>query len=239
MYRNRVLRKKETINDLASLLGIPTPYRIEAFDNSNLFGEYPVSAMVCYINGVKAPKEYRKYRIKTVTGPNDYESMKEVIYRRYLRLLMEDAKLPDLIVMDGGQIQVHAALDVLQSLNLDIPVMGIQKDDNHKATIIFYDEKLIPIDKNSSVFLLLRDISQTVHDFAISFYRSSKTKGIFSSILDDIKGLGPKKKEQLLKHFITIDKIKNASISELMDAGMNEALAINIHKFFNEENTQD
>ncbi|MBO5711355.1 MAG: excinuclease ABC subunit C, partial [Acholeplasmatales bacterium] len=239
MYRNKVLKKKETIDELGSLLGIPTPYRIEAFDNSNLFGEYPVSAMVCYINGVKAPKEYRKYRIKTVDGPNDYESMKEVIYRRYLRLLMEDSKLPDLIVMDGGQIQVHAALDVLQSLNLDIPVMGIQKDDNHKATIIFYDEKLIPIDKNSNVFLLLRDISQTVHDFAISFYRSSKTKGIFSSILDDINGLGPKKKEQLLKHFITIDKIKNASISELMESGINEALATNIYKYFNEESTQD
>ncbi len=235
MYRNKVLKKKETIDELGLLLGIPTPYRIEAFDNSNLFGEYPVSAMVCYINGVKAPKEYRKYKIKTVSGPNDYESMKEVIYRRYLRLLMEDQALPDLIVMDGGQIQVHAAKDVLQSLNLDIPVMGIQKDNNHKATIIFYDEKLISIDKNSSVFLLLADISQTVHDFAISFYRSSKTKGIFSSILDDIKGLGPKKKEQLLKHFVTIDKIKNASVEEIVKAGINEALARSIYEYFNRE----
>lgn len=235
MYRNKVLKKKETIDELGLLLGIPTPYRIEAFDNSNLFGEYPVSAMVCYINGVKAPKEYRKYKIKTVSGPNDYESMKEVIYRRYLRLLMEDQALPDLIVMDGGQIQVHAAKDVLQSLNLDIPVMGIQKDNNHKATIIFYDEKLISIDKNSSVFLLLADISQTVHDFAISFYRSSKTKGIFSSILDDIKGLGPKRKEQLLKHFVTIDKIKNASVEEIVKAGINETLARSIYEYFNRE----
>lgn len=239
IYKNQVLKKKETIDELGSLLNIPTPYRIEAFDNSNLFGEYPVSAMVCYINGKKAPKEYRKYKIKTVEGANDYESMKEVIYRRYLRLLLEDLQMPDLIIMDGGQIQVHAALETLASLNLDIPVMGIQKDENHKAVAIFYDEKLIHISKNSSIYLLLADISQTVHDFAISYFRSSKTKGLFSSILENIEGLGPKRRELLLKHFITIDAIKKATVDELIESGLNEKIALNVYKYFNEEDSEE
>jgi excinuclease ABC subunit C len=239
IYKNQVLKKKETIDELGMLLDIPTPYRIEAFDNSNLFGEYPVSAMVCYINGKKAPKEYRKYKIKTVEGANDYESMKEVIYRRYLRLMLEESKMPDLIVMDGGQIQVHAAIETLSSLNLDIPVMGIQKDDNHKAVAIFYNEKLINISKNSSIYLLLADISQTVHDFAISFFRSSKTKGLFSSILENIEGLGPKRREMLLKHFITIDAIKKASKEELIEAGLSENIALNVIKYFSDENDKN
>ena len=232
IYKNTVLKKLDTIVELGTLLGINPPERIEAFDNSNLFGEYPVSAMVCYINGKPAPKEFRKYHIKTVEGANDYESMKEVIYRRYFRLLMDDAKMPDLIVMDGGQIQVHAALDVLNSLNIDIPVMGIQKDDHHKATILFYDERLINIDKNSNVYLLLRDISERVHDFAISFFRSTKAKGFFKSQLDNIEGLGPKNKEKLITYFITIDKVKEASVEEIIKAGINKTLAEKIYLNF-------
>ena len=232
LYKNQVLKKLETIEELGKLLDIPAPRRIEAFDNSNLFGEYPVSAMVCYIDGKAAPKEFRKYHIKTVVGSNDYESMKEVIYRRYFRLLLEDSKLPDLIIMDGGEIQVHAALEVLKSLNLDINVIGIQKDDKHKASKIFYNEKLYEVDKNSPIYLLLADISQRVHDFAISFFRSNKTKGIFSSILDPIEGLGPKRKEQLLKHFITIEKIKEASVEELKEAGIPMNLAQKINEYF-------
>lgn len=235
IYKNTVLKKMETIEELGKLLNINTPRRIEAFDNSNLFGEYPVSAMVCYINGKPAPKEFRKYHIKTVVGANDYESMKEVIYRRYLRVLMDDLELPDLIVMDGGAIQVHAALDVLNSLNLSIPVMGIQKDDHHKATCIFYDEKLIEISRNSPIFLLLSDISQRVHDFAISFFRSNKAKGFFSSQLDGIKGLGPRRKELLLKKFLTIDNIKNASIEEIEKIGISHTLAESIIAHFKEK----
>ena len=228
VYKNNVLKKLDTIDEFGELLGIDRPTRIEAFDNSNLFGEYPVSAMVCYIDGRPAPKEFRKYHIKTVKGPNDYESMKEVVYRRYFRLMMEDEKMPDLIVMDGGEIQVHACLDVLNSLNLDIPVCGIQKDDHHKATILFFDEKYINIDKNSNVFLLLADISQRVHDFAISFFRSTKAKGFFSSRLDGIEGLGEKRKEELLKKFLNIENIKNASIDELIDAGLPKNVALNV-----------
>ena len=232
IYRNQVLKKVETIEELGNLLNISTPRRIEAFDNSNLFGEYPVSAMVCYIDGKPAPKEFRKYHIKTIEGANDYESMKEVIYRRYFRLLIEDSTMPDLIVMDGGEIQVHAAEDVLNSLNLDINVMGIQKNDKHKASKIFFKEELFDVDKNSSIYLLLADISQRVHDFAISFFRSNKAKGVFSSILDPIKGLGPKRKEMLLKHFINIENIKSASLDEIKNAGMPESLAIEIFEYF-------
>lgn len=232
IYRNQVLKKVETIDALGKLLDIPTPRRIEAFDNSNLFGEYPVSAMVCYINGKPAPKEFRKYHIKTVVGANDFESMKEVVYRRYLRLMMEDSSLPDLIIMDGGQIQVHAALDVLASINLQIPVMGIQKDNHHKATIIFFNGHFISVDKNDPIFLLLADISQRVHDFAISFFRSSKAKGFFASHLDSIEGLGKKRKEQLIQHFTTLDNIKKASVEEIISSGMPKNVAQNIYDYF-------
>lgn len=235
IYKNQVLKKLETIEELGKLLGINTPYRIEAFDNSNLFGEYPVSGMVCYINGKPAPKEFRKYHVKTVEGANDFETMKEVIYRRYLRLAMEDSKFPDLIIMDGGAIQVHAAIEVLNSLNLEIPVLGIQKDDHHKATILFFNDSLIEIDKNGPIYLLIADISQRVHDYAISFFRSTKAKGFFSSILDNIEGLGAKRKDALLKHFVTIDKIKEASIEELIDSGMPKNIASNIYKYFRRE----
>ena len=235
IYKNRVLKKIETVEALGNLLGINPPTRIEAFDNSNLFGEYPVSAMVCYINGKPAPKEFRKYHIKTVEGANDYESMKEVIYRRYFRLLMEDGVFPDLIVMDGGAIQVHAALDVLASLNLDIPVMGIQKNEHHKASVIFYNDKIIEIEKNNPIYLLLADISQRVHDFAISFFRSNKAKGFFSSSLDGIKGLGEKRKELLIKHFITIDNIKKASVEEISGCGIPSNIALEIYNLFHKE----
>ena len=234
IYKNTVLKKVETIEKLGELLNINTPYRIEAFDNSNLFGEYPVSAMVCYINGKAAPKEFRKYHIKTVEGANDYESMKEVVYRRYFRLLMEDSQMPDLIVMDGGEIQVHACKDVLQSLNLDIPVLGIQKDDHHKATILFFNEEFINIDKNDPIYLLLADISQRVHDFAISFFRSEKAKGFFASYLDNIEGLGPKRKEALIKHFITVDNIRQASVEDITKIGIPEKVSQNIYNFFKE-----
>ena len=239
IYKNQVLKKVETIDRLGMLLGIDSPTRIEAFDNSNLFGEYPVSGMVCYINGRPSPKDFRKYHIKTVVGANDYESMKEVIYRRYLRLMMENEKMPNLIIMDGGQIQVHAAKEVLSSLNLNIPILGIQKDSHHKATILFFEEKFITIDKNDPVFLLISDISQRVHDYAISFFRQEKAKGFFKSRLDLIDGLGPKRKEALIKYFLTIDNVKNASIDELKKSGMPSNLAKKIYDFFKEESDEE
>ena len=239
IYKNQVLKKVETVDRLGELLGIDSPTRIEAFDNSNLFGEYPVSGMVCYINGRPSPKDFRKYHIKTVVGANDYESMKEVIYRRYLRLLMEEEKMPNLIIMDGGQIQVHAAKEVLESLNINIPVLGVQKDDHHKATILFFEERFITIDKNDPVFLLIADISQRVHDYAISFFRQEKAKGFFKSRLDEIEGLGPKRKEALIKHFLTIDNVKKATMDELKEAGMPSNLANKIIEYFKEDNDEE
>ena len=234
IYKNTVLKKVETIEKLGKILGIEPPKRIEAFDNSNLFGEYPVSGMVSYINGKASPKDFRKYHIKTVEGANDYQSMKEVIYRRYFRLLMENGPMPDLIIMDGGEIQVHAAKEVLESLNIEIPVLGVQKDNHHKATILFYEERFIEIDKNDPVFLLISDISQRVHDYAISFFRTEKAKGFFKSGLDEIEGLGPKRKEMLIKYFVTIENIKQASLEELQKAGMPLSVAQSIIKKFRE-----
>lgn len=233
--QNKALRATETIEELGKLLGIPTPYTIESFDNSNLFGEYPISALVVYKNGRPCPKLFRKYHVKTVKGANDYETMKEVVYRRYLRLVMENEPLPDLILMDGGQIQVNACLETLQSLNVTIPVAGIQKDDHHKAKLIYYAGREITLSKNSPVFLLISNISQRVHDFAISFFRSTKAKGLFASRLDGIKGLGKARKEKLLSHFITIDAIKKASVEEIVEQGIPQQVAEEVLNKLNED----
>lgn len=233
LYENKVVKKQENIYKLSQLLGIKAPIRIEAFDNSNLFGEYPVSAMVCFVNGVKSPKDYRKYHIKSVVGANDYATMKEVIYRRYYRLLVEDGVLPDLIIMDGGIIQVNACLEVLESLALDIPVLGLKKDENHKTNVLYFDGKVIELEKNNELYLFLANIQETVHEFAISFFRNTKTKGMFLSRLDGIKGLGPKKKESLLKKYITIEKIKTLTIEEFKSVGINEELALKILNHLN------
>ncbi len=224
LYQNKALKRLDTVDELGKLLDIPTPNYIEAFDNSNLFGEYPVSAMVVYRNGKKSPKEYRKYHIKTVIGENDYASMKEVVYRRYLRLALEHKDFPDLIVMDGGAIQVNACLETLESLKIKIPVCGLEKDDKHTFRAIIYNGKEIILDKHSDLYLFLVNISQTVHDYAISFFRSQKGKGIFSSLLDGIKGVGPKKKEAILKKFVSIDNMCNGTIEDYKEIGINEEL---------------
>lgn len=234
MTQNKALRDIETIEALGKLLNINTPYTIESFDNSNLFGEYPISALVVYKNGRPCPKLFRKYHVKTVVGANDYETMKEVVYRRYLRLKLEGKEMPDLILMDGGQIQVHACLEVLKVLNIDIPVGGIQKDEHHRAKLIYFNEKEIPIAKNSPIYMLIANISERVHDFAINFFRSTKAKGLFTSRLDGIVGLGKARKEKLLKEFITIDAIKSASITDIVKLGIPENVAINVLNKLNE-----
>ena len=230
LYQNKVLKRYDTVEELGKLLNIDTPNHIEAFDNSNLFGEYPVSAMVVYRNGQKSPKEYRKFHIKTVVGENDYASMKEVVYRRYLRLSIEHKEYPDLIVMDGGAIQVNACLETLDSLKINIPVIGLEKDDKHTFRAIVYNNKEIILDKHSDLYLFLMNISQTVHDFAISFFRSQKGKGVFSSMLDGIEGVGPKKKEALLKKFVSIENIVNGTIDDFKEIGINESLRDKIIK---------
>ncbi|MFU2163290.1 excinuclease ABC subunit UvrC [Streptococcus pluranimalium] len=216
------------IEKLGQLLGIPKPIRIEAFDNSNIMGTSPVSAMVVFENGKPQKKEYRKYKIKTVQGPDDYASMREVIRRRYGRVKRDELAKPDLIIIDGGQGQVAIAKDVLQNeLKMSIPVAGLQKNDRHQTQELLFGEPLDVIDlpRRSEVFFLLHRIQEEVHRFAVTFHRQVRQKNAFSSKLDGIEGLGPKRKQALLKHFKSITKIKEASLDELRGLGLPEKVA--------------
>lgn len=224
LVRNKAETKIQALNDLASLLNINIPYHIEAFDNSNILGEYAVSAMVVYKDGVKSNKDYRKYKIKWVKGANDYETMKEVIYRRYYRGLMENTKMPDLLVMDGGVIQVNAAKDILNDLNLHFDVIGLQKDSNHKADAIIYMNNEYKLDRHSNVYKFLSNISEEVHRFAISFHKDSRSKGMLQSALDSIDGVGKIRKEKLMKYFMGIENMKNGTLEEYKALGINEEL---------------
>ncbi|WP_134699961.1 excinuclease ABC subunit UvrC [Ammoniphilus sp. YIM 78166] len=221
-------RTIEAISNLGDKMGIGTPYRIEAFDNSNIQGTDPVSAMVVFTDGKPDKKEYRKYKIKTVTGPDDYESMREVIRRRYTRLLQEKQSLPDLVLVDGGKGQISAAVDVLENeLGLYIPVCGLAKDEKHKTSELILGDPPIPIELNrdSQEFYLLQRIQDEVHRFAVSFHRQSRGKSMLYSQLDDIPGIGPKRKQALLKHFGSIKKMREATVEEYRNLGIGDKLA--------------
>lgn len=233
-------RKQErtvgAIETLGELLNIPTPVRIEAFDNSNIMGTSPVSAMVVFVDGKPLKKEYRKYRIKTVQGPDDYASMREVIYRRYSRVLKEGLPLPDLIMIDGGKGQVEVARDVLvNQLGLTIPIAGLVKNDKHRTSELIFGPELsvVPMERQSEAFFLLQRIQDEVHRFAITFHRQVRSKNSFSSQLDDIEGLGPKRKRKLLKHFKSIKKMEDASLEEIQAAGIPKSVAENVLAYFN------
>ncbi|MGV3162898.1 excinuclease ABC subunit UvrC [Streptococcus hyovaginalis] len=216
------------IENLGKLMGIQTPIRIEAFDNSNIMGTSPVSAMVVFENGKPNKKEYRKYKIKTVQGPDDYASMREVIRRRYGRVKKENLPVPDLIIIDGGQGQVNSAKAVLRDeLNMVIPVAGLQKNDRHQTHELLFGDPLEVIDlpRNSEAFFLLHRIQDEVHRFAITFHRQVRSKNSFSSRLDGIPGLGPKRKQLLLKAFKSITKIQEASIADMTSLGLPEKVA--------------
>lgn len=216
------------IEKLGKVMGIYTPYRIEAFDNSNIQGTDPVSALVVFINGKPEKKEYRKYKIKTVTGPDDYESMREVVRRRYTRVLREGQPLPDLIIIDGGKGQIEAARDILENeLSLDIPIAGLVKDDTHRTSELLYGSPLqiIPLKRTSQEFYLLQRIQDEVHRFAITFHRQLRGKSAFQSILDDIKGIGPVRKKTLLRHFGSLNKMKKAPVAEFVQLGIPENIA--------------
>ncbi|KKB72442.1 MULTISPECIES: excinuclease ABC subunit UvrC [Bacillus] len=211
------------IERLGKALGIYTPYRIEAFDNSNIQGTDPVSAMVVFLDGKPNKKEYRKYKIKTVEGPDDYASMREVVRRRYTRVLKENLPLPDLILIDGGKGQVSAALDVLENeLSLDIPVAGLVKDDKHRTSNLLIGDPLeiVRLERNSQEFYLLQRIQDEVHRFAISFHRQLRGKSAFQSVLDGIPGVGEQRKKRLLKHFGSVKKMKEASVEDIQQAGI-------------------
>lgn len=222
-----IQRKEErtigAVEKLGNAMNIPTPVRIEAFDNSNIQGTAPVSAMVVFIDGRPAKNEYRKYKIKTVKGPDDYASMREVIYRRYSRVLKEGLAFPDLIVIDGGKGQVDVARDVLENqLGLDIPIAGLAKNDKHKTSELLFgpDLDVIDLERNSPEFFLLQRIQDEVHRFAITFHRQLRSKNSFSSKLDGVPGLGPKRKKLLLKEFKSLKNIQQASLEEIHQLGI-------------------
>ncbi|MBC1920950.1 excinuclease ABC subunit UvrC [Listeria grayi] len=216
------------VERLGEAMGIPTPSRIEAFDNSNIQGTDPVSAMVTFIDGKPSKNDYRKYKIKTVAGPDDYGTMREVVRRRYWRVLKEGLPLPDLILIDGGKGQIESARDILvNELGLDIPVAGLAKDDRHRTSQLLFGEPLeiIPLERNSESFYLLQRIQDEVHRFAITFHRQLRSKSGFQSVLDGIPGVGPGRKKTLLQHFGSMKKIKAASVEELKAAGVPQAVA--------------
>lgn len=215
-------RSTHAVENLGKILGIPKPVRIESFDNSNIMGTSPVSAMVVFIDGKPSKKDYRKYKIKTVVGADDYASMREVMTRRYSRAIKEKTVLPDLIAMDGGAGQVNSAKQVLKELGLKIPVAGMQKNDKHQTSELLFGDPLEVVDlgRQSQEFFLLTRIQDEVHRFAITFHRQLRGKNIFSSKLDGILGLGPKRKQKLLTTFKNLKALEAASIEEIEAIGL-------------------
>ena len=236
LLEKSVEKTQGAIENLGRLLQIPTPVRIESFDNSNIMGTSPVSAMVVFVNGKPSKKDYRKYKIKTVVGPDDYASMREVIRRRYGRVQREGLTPPDLIVIDGGQGQVNIAKQVIQEeLGLDIPIAGLQKNDKHQTHELLFGDPLevVELSRNSQEFFLLQRIQDEVHRFAITFHRQLRSKNSFSSQLDGIDGLGPKRKQNLMKHFKSLTKIKEASVDEIVEVGVPRTVAEAIQRKLN------
>ena len=236
LLEKSVEKTQGAIENLGRLLQIPTPVRIESFDNSNIMGTSPVSAMVVFVNGKPSKKDYRKYKIKTVVGPDDYASMREVIRRRYGRVQRDGLTPPDLIVIDGGQGQVNIAKQVIQEeLGLDIPIAGLQKNDKHQTHELLFGDPLevVELSRNSQEFFLLQRIQDEVHRFAITFHRQLRSKNSFSSQLDGIDGLGPKRKQNLMKHFKSLTKIKEASVDEIVEVGVPRAVAEAVQRKLN------
>lgn len=234
-------RTSRAAENLGVALGLNELSRIEAFDNSNIQGTNPVSAMVVFIDGKPAKKEYRKYKVRTVQGPDDVETMREVVRRRYERVLKENLPLPDLIVMDGGKGQMAAAKDVLENeLGLFIPVCGLVKDTKHKTAQLMIGDPPEPVNlaRDSQEFYLLQRIQDEVHRFAISFHREQRAKSMVVSQLDAIPGVGEKRRKQLLKHFGSLKKIKEASIEDFRPLSIGDKLAQTIMDSLRDEESE-
>ena len=226
---SQISKTTEPLVELSKLLNIEYPKVIETFDNSNIQGTSSVSAMVTYIDGVKSPKDYRKYKIKTVVGADDYHTMNEVITRRYKRLKQEALPLPNLLIVDGGIPQVKAALLALEKIDVKLNVIGLAKDDKHKTRAIITSElKEITLNKHSMLFLLLEAIQEEVHRFAITFFRNTHSKNTFASSLDNIEGIGVNRKKVLLENFDSIEDIKNAKEEKLKSLGLPSEVIKNI-----------
>lgn len=232
------------VKELEKILGLKGIIRMEAYDISNTNGFDSVGSMVVYEHGKPKRNDYRKFKIKTVQGPDDYASMNEVLTRRFghgLREQQEESEtggfqiFPDLIMMDGGRGQVNIALEVLEKLHLHIPVCGMVKDDNHRTRGLYFNNTELPIDRNSECFRLITRIQDEAHRFAITFHRQLRSKGQVHSVLDDIPGVGPARRKDLMRCFENIDAIRNATVEELKELpSMNEKSAQEVYKFFHQ-----
>lgn len=226
------------VKEIAQLLGLPGIRRMEAFDISNISGFENVGSMVVYEKGRPKRSDYRKFKIKTVSGPDDYACMKEVLTRRFLHGRDGDefdsfTILPDVLLMDGGRGQVNIALEVLRELEISIPVCGMVKDDNHRTRGLYYHNQELPIDRNSEGFKLITRIQDEAHRFAIEYHRSLRSKSQVHSILDEIPGIGPARRKALMRHFKSIEDIKAADVETLRQVPqMNEASAKAVYGFF-------
>ncbi|MDR4023402.1 MAG: excinuclease ABC subunit UvrC [Clostridium sp.] len=245
------LRTIGAMNQIGSWIGLSGIKRVEAYDISNISGFESVGSMIVYENGRPKRNDYRKFRIRTVQGPNDYASMREVLLRRFSHGLEETKKLqaeggdlamgsftrfPDLLMMDGGRGQVNIALEVLRELQLEIPVCGMVKDDNHRTRGLYYQNVEIPIDRHSEGFQLITRIQDEAHRFAIEYHRSLRGKEQVHSVLDDIKGIGPARRKSLMRTFKTIEAVREASVEELEAAPqMNRAAAEAVYIFFRDD----
>lgn len=217
------------LTELGNLLNIKTPYRIELFDNSHLQGSNPVGAMVCYINGEPIKGMYRKFHLEKEDAGDDYHSMVEVVTRRYKRLKEEKMDYPDLILTDGGLPQVHATLEALNNIDVQIPVYGLYKNDKHQTEgIIDNDGNIYPLDNKSPLFFLLMRMQDEVHRFAISFHKKERLKSMHSSLFDGVGGIGEKRKEILRKNYPTLDSLMNASVEELKQI-LPDSVAISLY----------
>ena len=232
------------VKELEKILGISGIVRMEAYDISNTNGFASVGSMVVYEKGKPKRNDYRKFKIKVVKGADDYASMEEVLTRRFTHGLKEQEEgkelggftaFPDLILMDGGKGQVNVALNVMEKLDLHIPVCGMVKDDHHRTRGLYYNNEELPIDRNSECFRLITRIQDEAHRFAITFHRKLRNQGQVHSILDDIPGVGPTRRKELMRHFENLDAIRNASVDELKELpSMNEKTACEIYNFFHE-----
>lgn len=232
------------VKELEKILGLKGIIRMEAYDISNTNGFDSVGSMVVYEHGKPKRNDYRKFKIKTVQGPDDYASMNEVLTRRFghgLREQQEESEtggfqiFPDLIMMDGGRGQVNIALEVLEKLHLHIPVCGMVKDDNHRTRGLYFNNTELPIDRNSECFRLITRIQDEAHRFAITFHRQLRSKGQVHSVLDDIPGVGPARRKDLMRCFENIDAIRNATVEGLKELpSMNEKSAQEVYKFFHQ-----
>lgn len=224
------------MKEIEGWLGLSDLVRIEAFDISNISGFQSVGSMIVYEKGKPKKNDYRKFRIKSVQGPNDYASMEEVLTRRFMRGMEESSgfeRLPDLLMMDGGRGQVNIALQVLDRLGLSIPVCGMVKDDHHRTRGLYFNNEEIPIDRSSEGFKLITRIQDEAHRFAIEYHRLLRSKGQVHSILDDIPGIGPARRKELMRSFQTMEEIAAASVEELAALpSMNEKVAQQVYDFF-------